>query len=139
MYMYAIRISPHVTVCYNTGILNHPMAINISANDDSKMNCTVIGDHINWRVDGEPLVGDEHAGFFYSHQSSVLLDEATNKRMGQLTIRGLNTTNGTMVTCVASQLIDSEHFTVAESEPALILVQGIVKSINFTDNFQEYS
>lgn len=114
---------------YYAGILNHPMAINISANEETKMNCTVIGDHINWKINGTPLAGDKHAGFYYSHQSSVLLDETTNIRTGQLRIRGLNTTNGTMVTCVASQVIDSEHFTVAESEPALILVQGTVKAL----------
>lgn len=108
------------------------MAINISANEETEMSCTVIGDHINWKVNGTPLVGDKHAGFYYSHQLSILLDEATNKRMGQLQIKGLNTTNHTMVTCVASQLIDSEHFTVAVSEPALILVQGTVKALIYS-------
>ena len=90
------------------------------------MNCTVIGDHINWKIDGEPLVGDEHAKFSYSYQSINLLNEAANKRIGQLRIVGLNTTsNGTMVTCVVSQLRNT-LFSVAVSKPALILVQGIL-------------
>ena len=101
------------------------MAINMSVNEETVMSCTAIGDHINWNVNGDPLLGDEHAGFFYSHQSLILLDGATNRRMGQLTIRGLTTINGTMVTCVASQLIESKH-SVAVSDPALVLVQGIL-------------
>ena len=105
------------------------MAINMSVNEEAVMSCTVIGDHINWKINGEALVGDEHAGISYSHQSSVLLDKAANKRIGHLRIMGLNNTNGTVVQCVASQLIDSNLFSAATSNPALILVQGIVKNI----------
>ena len=110
------------------------MAINISVNEEAVMSCTVNGDHIHWKINDEPLVGNEHTEFYYLQSTYFLLDDATNKRMGQLTIRGLNTiSNGTMVTCIASQLRDS-FFSIAVSNPALILVQGIVKSTNLTDN-----
>ena len=111
------------------------MAINISINEEAVMSCTVNGDHIHWKINSEPLVGNEHTGFYNYSQSIFLLDGATNERIGQLTVRGLTTiSNGTTVTCIASQLRDS-LFSVAVSKPALILVQGIVKSINFTNNF----
>ena len=104
-----------------------PNPVNISENAEIIVNCTIIGHHINWKVNNEPISDFPHPGF-YASKISMPMNGTPNMCFGQLRITGSRENNGTMITCVASQLI-SNNFTVAESKPVLILVQGTHKHL----------
>ena len=86
------------------------------------MNCTVIGDFINWKANNTPVNVYQHIGLQES-LFSTLLDEATSKRVGELKIRGSSELNGTKITCIATKV--GNQVSNEESEPVLILVEGI--------------
>ena len=87
------------------------------------MNCTIIGDFINWEANNTPANAYQHLGLHESLFSTVL-DPSTNKRLGQLRIRGSSKLNGTKITCIATKL--GNLVSTEESEPVLILVEGIL-------------
>ena len=97
------------------------MNVNVSVNGETYMNCTIIGDYISWKANNTPVNFFSHLGL-YESLVSTLLDEALNKRMGQLRIRGSPELNGTKITCIAAQI--GTEFSNSKSDTVMILVQG---------------
>lgn len=104
------------------GIVTPPTGVNISVNQETLMNCTIIGDFINWKANNTPVNAYQHLGLHESLFPTVL-DEAANKRLGQLKIRGSAELNGTNITCIATKTANNQVIN-DESEPVLILVEG---------------
>ena len=98
--------------------------MNISLNGTAAFNCTATATFINWEANGKPV--DEalkNKGFVEG--ALITIDEEENLRTKTLRVVGLNDNNNVTILCVATLTnIQTTDSTVAESEPALILVQG---------------
>ena len=110
----------------HTGILTPPRSVNISLNEVAVFNCTAIATFIIWRVNGEPVANIRSKGFD-DKALIVTVNETQNLRMRTLRVVGSPDSHNVSITCVALlQISGTNNFSVAQSEPALILVQGDV-------------
>lgn len=121
--------NPCITI---VAILEAPKSVNISENDEIFLNCTAICDHINWKANGTPVIDFVALGFDNSYLPRIV-NASTNVRIARLKIQGSKYISETKVTCHVSQLHEDltsgvVRYTTAESEPALIKVQGTMFS-----------
>ena len=89
-------------------------------------NCTAIATFITWEIDGVLIDGDLRDKGFDDTASLVTLDGAQDLRGTSLRVLGSPDSNNVSISCVA--IIPITPFTndVDTSEPALMLVQGIM-------------
>ena len=103
-------------------ILQAPKSVNISENEETFINCTVIGDHINWKANNTPVKDLSSLGFDDSFLPLVI-NESRHERKGMLKIRGSQSINKTTITC--HTILPGGNRSHAKSKPALIQVQGM--------------
>ena len=102
-----------------------PQSVNISLKKVAKINTIAFATYINWKVNGEPVDNVTRSKGFNDSVQEEPLDKTRNLRMRTLRVVGSPDSNGANITCVAYlQSSSSTDFDAAESEPALILVQG---------------
>ena len=109
-------------VLHNIAILQAPKSVNISENEETFINCTVIGDHINWKANDTPVQDLSNLGFDVSNLP-LLINESRHERKGMLKIRGSKNINKTTITCYT--ILPGGDRSHAKSKPALIQVQGM--------------
>ena len=110
----------------HAGIVTPPQSANVSLNEVAVFNCTAITTFINWEVNGQFVDDQTRRKGFDDTASLVTLDAAKNLRMRVLRVLGSPDSNDSNITCVAIRL----GLNTLRSEPALILVQGIIHSNN---------
>lgn len=92
----------------------------------------VIGEHINWKANDTPVQDLAALEFDDSYLPKIITrNNSTIERIAKLRIQGSVYTNNTNITCQVTQVQEELtsgvfRITTAESEPALILVQGIM-------------
>lgn len=101
-----------------------PVAINISLNEEAIFKCVAVAHHINWKANNTPLNAISNKGFTGSAVPTPV-NAADNLYSSQLRVIGSHFSNASEIVCVASLLVMNK-FTVATSEPVLLLVQGIL-------------
>ena len=106
----------------NSGILVPPVAVNVSLNEEAVFTCKAVADHINWRANSTPVTDIMDKGFF-GNMLPVAINETENIYSSQLRVVGSDFSNSTMIACRVNMLA-MNVYTVATSEPALLLVQG---------------
>lgn len=106
----------------NIDILVPPVGVNISLNEEAVFTCKAVADHINWRANSTPVNDVMDKGFF-GDMLPVPINEAENIYSSQLRVVGSDFSNATMIVCRVSLLV-MNVYTVATSEPVLLLVQG---------------
>ena len=82
----------------------------------AEFNCTAVANSFTWQANGQQIDNGEEAVI-----TPVLVNETKNIRMSTLTL--MSVSNSTNVTCTAIRVT---NFSRADSDPALLLVQGIV-------------
>ena len=103
-----------------------PKSVNISLNGEAEFNCTGIGSTFFWKANGTELSNDGKKIFI---APPLLVDEVQDLKISTLRVTVASTDNATNITCTAIKL---DPFSISnESEPALLLVQGIIESIGF--------
>ena len=100
-----------------------PMDINISLNEEAIFECVAVAHHINWKANNTPLNAISNKGFTGS-AAPTPVNAAENLYSSQLRVTGSHFSNASEIVCIASLLV-MDKFTVATSEPMLLLVQGI--------------
>ena len=119
--------STSLTSIYSySGFVIPPQSVNISLNDVAEINCKAIATFINWVVNGQPLDNAIRSKGFDDSLPIVTLNETRDLRMRTLRVVGSSDSDGANITC-SVLLLTTTIFDVAESEPALILVQGDVE------------
>ena len=99
--------------------------MNISSGDHAVLNCTAIATDLNWKVNDDSFNTDyENKGF---HELAVVvLDASQSLRTASLRVLGSAHSNNASIVCVAILEYSQLLFVGNESEPALLLVQGIL-------------
>lgn len=105
------------------GIVVPPMAINISLNAEAIFECVAVAHHIHWKANNTPLNAISDKGFTGS-AAPTPVNAAENLYSSQLRVIGSHFSNASEIVCIASLLVMNK-FTVATSEPILLLVQGV--------------
>ena len=100
-----------------------PMAINISLNEEATFKCVAVAHHINWKANNTPVNAISNKGFTGSAVPTPV-NVAENLYSSELRVTGSHFSNASEIVCIASLLV-MKKFTIATSEPMLLLVQGI--------------
>ena len=102
-----------------TDITIPPQAVNTSINKVVEFNCTAVANGFTWYANGQQIDNGEGVAI----TPEIPVNENLNIRMSTLRMAVVSVNNSTNITCIAFLLdpISSE-----ESDPALLLVQGIV-------------
>ena len=80
--------------------------------------CTAVGNTITWRANGQQIDEGEKVDI-----TTVIVNNALNIRMSTLRLTVSATDNAVNITCFAVSF--SPGFTLIESNPAILLIQGI--------------
>ena len=111
-YNHCIKISTQVD------IIIPPRAVNVSINEVAAFTCTAVGDSFVWIANGIDI--DEEVGTILT---TVLVDEMEGIRRSTVRIPVSSTDNSANITCIA---VSFSPLSKDESDPALLLVQGIL-------------
>ena len=111
---------------YAQGIIVPPEAINITLNEETVFTCTAVGDHINWRANNTPV--NEIIGKGIDDLNMRVPVNATEHiYLEKLRVVGSYFSNASTIVCQSVLLLEGK-FTVAASDPVLLLVQGKYKT-----------
>ena len=97
--------------------------MNISLHATTVLSCTAIAQFIDWNVNGRNVKLNMSKDFKTITTMPHDVTQIENHRISRLMVTGSPDSNGTNITCTASNIIPILNAT--ESDPALILVQGI--------------
>lgn len=109
-------------VCSITEIMDPPRSVNISLNEERVLTCTAIGDVINWKANNTRV--EEINIPEISPAIPIPINKTKSELKGQLHAIGSQIINHTWIECSVLQF-SNQPFSIASSEPVLILVQGI--------------
>lgn len=111
-------------------ILVPPEAVNISLHDEAEFTCTAVAQHINWNANNTPVDAFLDKGFFGSIIPTPI-NETEKIYLSRLRVLGSYFSNATEIVCIGS-LLAMGTFTSANSEPKLLLVQGMKHNKSLT-------
>ena len=100
----------------NTAITSSPQSVNTTVNRVAIINCTYVGDALRWKANGQNIFNNQN-GFAIFEVPLV----SQGLIMSTLTVVTSLDKNNTNITCIAV----SEDHSFDESEPALLLLQGM--------------
>ena len=104
----------------NADIITHPQAVNVSINGVAEFSCTAVANSFVWEINGEQV--DDNGERFVV--MTVQINKAQlNVRKSTLIMTMSSTDTAANITCTA--ISRSNPVTTAESDPALLLVQGM--------------
>ena len=105
----------------NADIIIPPQAVNVSINGVAEFSCTGVANSFVWEINGEQV--DDNGETFVV--MTVRLNETQlNVRKSTLIMTMSSTDTAANITCTAISWL-SNPITTAESDPALLLVQGM--------------
>lgn len=93
------------------------------------MNCTAVANIIHWEINGYSILNYNDKEFTESPTERILNGIIQNLRTKKLWVTGSSDSDGAQVVCVAT-LDVNDGFESLVSEPAIVLVQGIIIRIN---------
>ena len=111
-------ITPSKSVFKYVDVTIPPRAINVSINEVAEFNCTAVGNSLFWRANGIEI--DEEMG---TTLTIVLVDGTEGIRRSTLRMSVSSTDSAANITCTA---VSASPLSSDESDPALLLVQGII-------------
>ena len=105
-----------ITACTFSDIIIPPNSVNVSLKGVAEFNCTATASTFIWKANGQVIV---------SNDAIVTVDETNEVTVRMSTLRVMVTSidNSSNITCEAITLTP---FAKDESDPALLLVQGIM-------------
>ena len=106
-------------------IIISPQSVNISSGDHAVFNCTAIATDLNWKVNDDSFNTDYESKGFHE-LAVVVLDASQSLRTASLRVLGSAHSNNASIVCVAILEYSQLLFVGNKSEPALLLVQGIL-------------
>ena len=122
LHMYKCGIcNPHRCLTYFLDILIPPKSVNVSLLGVAEFNCTGIATDFIWKIDGVDVISN---GDSLIKTPATTLNEAQDIRMSTLRVTDFSTDNTTNVTCTA---VVVSPLSSDESEPALLMIQGIIQ------------
>ena len=102
--------------------------MNISSGDPAVFNCTATATFINWEVNGAALNADLMSKGF-DNPITIDLNVLQDLRMSKLGVLGSPDNDNISIVCVAVLRFSATMFVSKRSDPALLLVQGMIASI----------
>ena len=101
-------------------IITPPQSLNISLNEVAEFNCTGIAETIAWKANGEEIVNN---GETIVIPTAIVVNQTQGILMSTVLLTASIVDNVTNITCIA---LSTSPLSSDESEPALLLVQGLM-------------
>ena len=90
------------------------------------MNCTAVATYIHWEVNSVSVLVYRNKGITQSETET--LDAVQNLRTRKLWVKGSPDSDGAQIVCIVTLINSDDSYQTIISEPALVLVQGIMNA-----------